>query len=591
MKKNLKTVSAIVFSLLILTVCIHAAAADRIRYDYGAAAVRSEYISNSNPGFFTNEDVITLTDPVCPGFEFAGWYLESDFRTQVKTVSKTDGDITLYAKWYEMSYRVTYILTTPGIGLTENDISNPNLTARLAGERVDLSTPRAVTSAYTFDGWYTDPDYTQRIEYIEEYTCSDITLYAHWINARFLIQYDLGDAASSVYRVDINNPSEYEYGTELQLQPALTDDPSYTFEGWYTDEFFTDKMTSIPADATGNMVLYAKWTKAVYDIFYVLTDENLTDADSVQNSNPDTREANESVILTAPVSSDKSYRFVGWYTSPDRAENTGITEIKASHQGSITLYAKWESAVYSITYNYGVVNPVYVSFENNNPEEYRFGDNFTLQPLEIDGFIFNGWCTDEALKNHITEFPSDSWGDIRLFADFTEKTYTIEYIVEDKEVIASQVVNTNETVRTTTQRVAFTNAQTINTAYEFGGWYYDKEFTEEATVIKPYTAQNITVYAKWVRIVSYLPVWGDATLSNQLSAADARLILRYSAGLETFNETQIRISDINNDSRVTASDARLALRLSAGLENEAELIERYSLPTIELVDGEVTFKS
>ena len=76
-----------------------------------------------------------------------------------------------------------------------------------------------------------------------------------------------------------------------------------------------------------------------------------------------------------------------------------------------------------------------------------------------------------------------------------------------------------------------------------------------------------------------------------LSAADARLILRYSAGLETgFSDLQLKVSDINNDDKVNAADARLVLRLAAAIEKEEDLMEKYNLPTIEVVEGEIVFK-
>ena len=58
---------------------------------------------------------------------------------------------------------------------------------------------------------------------------------------------------------------------------------------------------------------------------------------------------------------------------------------------------------------------------------------------------------------------------------------------------------------------------------------------------------------------------GDVDSNGQITASDARLILRYSAKLEKFTDTQILSSDINADGKVTASDARLLLRYVAGL--------------------------
>lgn len=58
---------------------------------------------------------------------------------------------------------------------------------------------------------------------------------------------------------------------------------------------------------------------------------------------------------------------------------------------------------------------------------------------------------------------------------------------------------------------------------------------------------------------------GDATVA----AADARLALRASVGLEELTERQKSIADVDHDHEITSADARLILRASVGLETLA----------------------
>lgn len=60
-------------------------------------------------------------------------------------------------------------------------------------------------------------------------------------------------------------------------------------------------------------------------------------------------------------------------------------------------------------------------------------------------------------------------------------------------------------------------------------------------------------------------VMGDVNGDGILTAADARMILRYSARLESFTAAQQKLSDLNCDGEITAFDARIALRASANL--------------------------
>lgn len=592
MKKKITISCFFIFVIITLSVICSAKETYKITYDFGVADIRSDTIINNNPKSYTKNDVITLSDPECPGFEFIGWYAESDYKTKVTEIdTESVADITLYAKWYEMTYNINYILETPGISLSADEITHLNITTRLASETIYLSAPVCNTDVYSFAGWYFDSDYKHKADYIEEYTCKDITLYALWLNNEYTIHYELGAVEQSVYPTENPNPDKYKYNNELILIDATTNDPAFVFDGWYTDEFFTQKIEVLKKGTSGEIVLYAKWNVLEYNINYVFEDFSGIDISKIHNNNPSTRTPVDTLMLNAPVSEDRNFTFSAWYTSPDYSPESKVTSIAPDVMADITLYAKWEKAVYNINYNYGVINLIYRPIENNNPKTYEYGDNKPLSDIEADGFIFNGWCTDAALKNKVTSIPEDAHGDITLYADFTEKTYSISYVLAGKEVTASQVVNLNPNVRTTTQQISLEDAETINTEYEFDGWYLDPEYSEKVNYIRAYTTGNITLYAKWTKIIVYLPCWGDATLSEQLSAADARLILRYSAGLETgFTELQKRVSDINNDEKVNAADARLALRLSANIEKEKDLIKQYNLPDIKIEDGEVVFR-
>ncbi len=61
---------------------------------------------------------------------------------------------------------------------------------------------------------------------------------------------------------------------------------------------------------------------------------------------------------------------------------------------------------------------------------------------------------------------------------------------------------------------------------------------------------------------------GDVDLDGEITAADARLALRSSVGLEVFTDEQMLCADFDGDGTVTAGDARLILRLSVGLSDD-----------------------
>ena len=58
--------------------------------------------------------------------------------------------------------------------------------------------------------------------------------------------------------------------------------------------------------------------------------------------------------------------------------------------------------------------------------------------------------------------------------------------------------------------------------------------------------------------------YGDADNNGQITAADARIILRVSVGMEMIT-APLTYYDTDNDGRITSADARLALRMATGL--------------------------
>ena len=67
------------------------------------------------------------------------------------------------------------------------------------------------------------------------------------------------------------NPDSYTEGTGV---PSFSDasKPGYSFDGWFSDAAFTNKVTSISPEQTGEVTLYAKFTfiPVVSSITYVL---------------------------------------------------------------------------------------------------------------------------------------------------------------------------------------------------------------------------------------------------------------------------------------------------------------------------------
>ncbi|KMQ49721.1 putative cell wall-binding domain [Chitinispirillum alkaliphilum] len=108
---------------------------------------------------------------------------------------------------------------------------------------------------YSFDGWWTeDGGEGERITYDNTVTVDeDHTLYAKWKPAVFTITYIVNGGENHPDNLETYT---IETDTILLLPPSKTD---YTFEGWYRDNNFTEKLTHIDSGSVGDISVYAKF--------------------------------------------------------------------------------------------------------------------------------------------------------------------------------------------------------------------------------------------------------------------------------------------------------------------------------------------
>ncbi len=264
-------------------------------------------------------------------YNFAGWSTTSgdspvqynDGEAVKNLTAEPNGNITLYAQWIDKNdYLITYNLN----GGDQNS-QNPS-SYEDSNDEIALYAP--TRSGYTFEGWYTDAEFTTKMESISANSTGDITLYAKWEVIQYKISYVLNNGTNSD-----SNPTNYTVETETITFETPTRE-GYNFAGWYTDANFGSSIQIIEKGSTGNKTLYAKWEVIQYKISYVLN--NGTNS----TSNPSTYTVETSTITFEAPTRD-GYNFVGWYT--DANFGTKIEKIENGSTGDKKLYAKWEEAV------------------------------------------------------------------------------------------------------------------------------------------------------------------------------------------------------------------------------------------------------
>ncbi len=106
------------------------------------------------------------TNPTKTGYTFDCW------EPELPEVFPEE-DTTYTAQWLEKgTYKITYELDGG-----ENNSENPP-TYKETSSDITLYDP--TKSGYTFEGWYTDPEFTNKVDVIKTDTKENITLYAQW---------------------------------------------------------------------------------------------------------------------------------------------------------------------------------------------------------------------------------------------------------------------------------------------------------------------------------------------------------------------------------------------------------------------------
>ena len=323
--------------------------------------------SVSNPSTYTIEDEnLPLLSPSKYGYNFVGW--QTNDGNIIDTIdTKQCKDITLTAKWELITHNVHYNLD----GGTNNS-NNPTSFSQL--EEIPLLAPEK--RGYSFDGWYTDNNFTTKIEKISLYTENNINLYAKFNINNYSIQFKSngGNEIST-----INLP----YNTQVTLPaPNML---GYDFEGWYED----DQTFSVPYTfdhiIDRNVILYAKWGLHTYSINYFL------DGGKNLNNPENFTVLSDDISLTAPIKA--GYKFDGWYLDQDF--NTPITKLSMPIYNDVNLYAKW-TAIFNVEGNtiqalteYGqTLSHIDVPSKINNIEitkisDYAFQGNTILESINF----------------------------------------------------------------------------------------------------------------------------------------------------------------------------------------------------------------
>ena len=267
--------------------------------------------------------------PTAEGYVFGGWYKEAACKNVYNFKSEVTENVTLYAKWTPVVYKILY-----NLGGGTNDADNPS---SYTVETASIVLKAPTKEGYEFKGWFYDGAYTNKAAQITQGSMGDKTLYAKWAVKTYKVVYNGGSKSQ-----DYGFETEKIHGVDLTLQGAVFTAAGYTQDGWATQNDGA-KVYELGAlySTDAPIVLYPHWVKTVYSITYELNG-GVNHVDNVASYTMD----DSNISLKKPTRA--GYDFAGWYTTEDFS-GSAVTKVNVkAPYGDVKLYAKWNQITVTV---------------------------------------------------------------------------------------------------------------------------------------------------------------------------------------------------------------------------------------------------
>ncbi len=208
--------------------------------------------------------------------------------------------------------------------------------------------------------------------------------------------------------------------------------------------------------------------------------------DSVGGTAVSSVEVIEGSKLISPTSdpTKEHYVFDGWYT--DDKYTTKWDFDKDVVTSNMTLYAKWKTVEYKISYDLdGGTN------HSDNPSSYTIeSESITLKNPSKEGYTFKGWkCDGNGEPVEEVTIAKGSTGNKTFTACWEIKHFTVTFNSHDGTSVESQTIDYNGLIQQPNSPV--------KEHYIFGGWYTDEECTTQWDFSKDFVTKDIELHAKW----------------------------------------------------------------------------------------------
>ncbi len=538
------------------------------KYNNGDEVKGTAATADLEQTYVYGQNIALPDEPSKTGYTFDGWYIGENKLTGASQYKYT-GNKQAIAKWIAKEYDVTFNLNDD-----EGTVSGP--WKYTYGEQIVFPSDPTKTG-YTFDAWFKG---TQRLTSSAKLDVTEsIVIDAKYNKKVYTVVIDSNAPAGEAYitgdKQVVSFTIEYLGKLETTDLPNNLYRKGYHFTGWYLNKNGTgDRITAADVwsitDHGDTVYLYAGWEAEKYNINFVLNSADTTKEAEWLNKeyNNETLKtqigadkfANKTVtygqnieLPAAAVMNLKGYTFAGWYWN----EN-GATDIKPVPNGKwlfdagepnaeVYIFAKWNAKMYTINYDYESDLPYAKGVFGEKPTSFNIyfdtllTEEDLISPVQLHGYIDSEyWCRDLNNDAETKLAVNDRWVWTdeefpTIFAHWTPKTYTLQFVVDTDEQFGlneGYTSGTFDTLMPEPMSQTFDAAYTLptitgnSTGYDFMGWkiYAYGKYSD----ILP-TSGNYWLYDGEANGATYTltPVWQAHQWTITFSVADGDGIEAY----------------------------------------------------------------
>ena len=370
------------------------------------------------------------------GYTFAGWSTKADgtveFEDESVYTMGADSEVTLYAIWSPVTYKITYELNG---GKAEN-ITEYSI------ETGEFSLNAPTRAGYTFTGWSGSnlTGENNMTVTITDGTYGDLSFVAHWQANENTLVFDANGGVGTM------GSRKGRTGSTVILNANTFTRKGYDFDGWSTEkggkkQYSDGGFYRMGPDEVN--ILYAVWVPHLNDLVFNGNGSAFIIMEKMQLYTGQTH------TLKKNTYRKQGYTFLGWSTTKDGAvEYLDEAEYVMGEEPSVTLYAVWQANEYTIS-----MDPQNGDLSTSQKVVYNSPYKFFV-PIR-KGYKFDGWFTQKGGNDsRLTDSEGNSiqnWnkvGNITIYANwlgtdgilYTEKdtTYTVSG-VSDKTITEAYI--------------------------------------------------------------------------------------------------------------------------------------------------------